>query len=564
MTTLATPRALRTYQTEAVDAVLTQWGSGNNRTAVVLPTGAGKSTVIAKLAARSLSEFGLPVAMIAHRAELLDQMAATVAAVDPCLPPVGIVRAEMDESDAPIIAASLQTLVNPKRLAAIGRRRVVLWDEVHHAGATSWEQVLSDMGGYRDDHFFCGFTATLRRDDGKALRDIIQSVAYEKTIRWAIEKEFLVKPTGLTVRLPNLDLGKVKVTAGDFQNSDLAEVMEAAQPYIVQAIALHARERRAIVFAAGVDAAHSLAAALREIGIPASGVTGDMGYAARQEVYADFRSGRTQMLVTVQVLTEGADFPMCDAVVVARPTRSQNLYSQMIGRALRTFPGKPDALILDLVGASRILSLVTLTDLDTGTVSKKVELDGTEIPPQDDEPLMDSGPAPEKIRREGPVDMVPVDLLSADNTAVLWLATPRGIPFLQPTGGGFFVFLWPDTGTGAPLWKVGRMVTSDAQLRKAQLGFGIGNTPDVVRSGWVDDGRLWTLDVAIAIAEDAVEASGLPVPVRSASWRRNQAPSDAQLKFARTLAIPDADGMTKARLSDEITIALVSRKLDPR
>lgn len=557
-TTIA-PRVLRPYQSAAVDSVFTEWGRGNNRTAVVLPVGAGKSTVIAKIAAQVWSEFGLRVAMLAHRAELLDQMAQTVAAVDPALPPVGIVRAEYDESRAPIIAASLQTLTNRRRLQRIGQRRVVLWDEVHHAGATSWEQVLDDLGGYRPDHFFAGFTATLRREDGKALRDIIQSVAYERSIRWAIDEKFLVKPRGLTVRIPTLDLGKVKVTAGDFANSDLAEVMEAAHPYILAAIRKHAADRRAIVFAASVDAAHSLAADLRAGGIPASAVTGDMNYTARQEVYADYRDGRTQMLVTVQVLTEGADFPMCDASIIARPTRSQNLYVQMAGRSLRLYPGKADALILDLVGASRIMNLVTLTDLDAGVVSRKVDLDGNELPPEDDEIApdvgMDAGLPTPKVRREGPVDMVTVDLLSESNTTTLWLQTHGGTPFLQPTGGSFFVFLWPD---GNDLWKVGLMVNNWRKAIADALAMGI---PEPPKPGWLDEGRAWPMDVAIGIAEDAIETNGWPIPRRAASWRRNQAPSDAQLKFARSLGIPDCEGMTKARLSDEITVCLVTRKL---
>lgn len=543
-----TPRQLRDYQREASDAVLSTWASGINRTAAVLPTGSGKSSVGADIAVRAYRDFGLHVAMIAHRAELLDQLAWTVGQVDPALPPVGIVRAERDESDAPIIAASIQTLMNSKRLERIGQRRVVIWDEVHHAGAVSWTQVLRDMGGFRPDHFFCGLTATLRREDGKALRDVIQTVAFERSLRWAVEQGFLVMPSGLTVRIPDLDLGKVKVTAGDFQQNDLAEVMEAANPYVVQAIMAHARDRRPIIFAASVDAAHMLANDLSEQGMSTSAVTGDMPYLSREAIYYAFREGRTQALVTVQVLTEGADFPMCDCAVLARPTRSQNLYSQMVGRALRTYPGKTDALVLDLAGSSRVLSLVTLSDLDCGSTSRKIEVDGTEIPPEDDEEAVPTGRAPRSIRT-GPVDLVTIDLLGSAQTGVNWLQTRGGYPFVQPTGAGYFVFLWPD---GNDLWKVGAMVSDRRALDRP------------LDQGWLDDGKAWPVDVAAGIAEDFITERGDASPLRKASWRRNQAPSDGQVKYARGLGITEPEQYTKAALADLMDVAIVSRHLDPQ
>lgn len=548
MSIATVPRQLRSYQREASDAVIDTWASGINRTAVVLPTGAGKSTVAADIAVRAHRDFGLNVAIIAHRDLLLTQLADAVAQVDPTLPPVGIVQAQRNEADAPIIAGSIQTLMNENRLAQIGRRRVIIWDECHHAGAVSWTKVFEDMGGFRPDHFFCGLTATLRRDDGKALRDVIQTVAYEKSLRWAIEQGFLIMPDGLTVRIPGLDLGKVKVRAGDFQSSELAEVMEAANPYVVQAILNHASDRRLIIFAASVDAAHMLAHDLTAAGMPTSAVTGETPAAVRDEIFDAFRDGSVQALVTVQVLTEGADFPMCDGVVLARPTHSQNLYSQMVGRALRTHPGKTSALILDLAGSSRVLSLVTLSDLDTGAVSKKVELDGTEVPPEDDEEVVPSGRKP-RTTRQGPVDLVSIDLLSSAQTSVLWLQTKGGIPFIPVTANGYLVFLWPG---GNGLWKIGRMVTDASKLIYH------------LENGWEDDGKAWPLDVATGIAEDVIIRHGDPMPYRAASWRRNQAPSKGQVSYAKGLDIAEPEQYTKAALADIMSVTLASHWLDPR
>lgn len=531
------PRVLRPYQTEAANAVMAEWGKEVRRTAVVLPTGTGKSTVIGKLAAES-ARMGLRVAMLAHRGELLDQMADTVPEVDPALPRPGIVRAEVDDSSAQIVAASFQTLVNEHRHAALGRRDVILVDETHHVTADSYRRVVEDFG---PSAFMCGFTATLRRQDGKPLRELIQSIAFERNLRWALGEGYLVKPRGITVKIPDLDLGKVKTTAGDFQNRDLAEVMEAETPEIVKAVLQHTADRRPIIFAASVQAAHDIALMLSERGMQAYAVTGEMGYTERQVKYELYRTGQIQALVTVMVLTEGADFPMCDAVVIARPTQSQNLYSQMVGRALRLWPGKTDALVVDLVGTARVLKLVTVSNLDAGVVPKVVDPDGNELPPDDeDEVAADALVGTPRQRRLGPIETIGIDLLGPDETNVLWLATVKGVPFVAPQESDFAWFLWE---TDDEHYRVGKMPI------KGREG-----------GGWLTDALPLTL--AVAFVEDAVMDEGLAMPTRSAAWRRYQPASEAQLRYARSLGIIDCESMTKARLSDEISIALVSRRLD--
>lgn len=533
------PRELRPYQAQAVDAVITQWAKDVRRTAVVLPTGTGKSTVIAKVACEA-ANMGLRVAMLAHRGELLDQMADTVPQVDPSLSRPGIVRADRDESDAQIVAASFQTLANSRRHAALGRRDVLLVDETHHVTADSYRRVVEDFG---PDAFMCGFTATLRREDGKALRELIQSIAFERNLRWAIGEGYLIKPRGITVKIPDLDLGKVKTTAGDFQNRDLAEVMEAETDEVVKAILKHGADRKFIIFAASVQAAHDIAQGVSEGGQPAEAVTGEMSYDARQPIYNRFAGGLgiTQHLVTVMVLTEGADFPMCDGVVIARPTQSQNLYSQMVGRALRLYPGKEDALIVDLVGTSRVLKLVTVSSLDAGVTPKVVDTEGNELPPEDDDDISMAAIAPSpRQRRLGPIDTIGIDLLGPDETNILWLATVKGIPFVCPQESGMVWFLWQ---TGEDAYRVGWMPM------KSRTG-----------GDWVT-GEL-PLSLAVAAAEENILDQGYGMPRRSASWRKYQPASEAQLRFARTLGIINPEDMTKARLSDEISIALVSKMLD--
>lgn len=533
------PRVLREYQVEATQAVIDAWAGHLRRVGVVLPTGAGKSTVIAAIAVQAY-RLNLRVVMLAHRGELLDQMVEAVVAVDPSLhDQVGIVRAERDDHHQPIVAATLQTLTSSHRREALGPRDVILWDEVHHIGAEGWHNVLVELGGY-EGAYMCGFTATMRREDGKRLGDSIEEVVYEKDLKWAIELGFLTMPRGLTVQLPDLDLQGVRSRAGDFAQDQLAQVMEASRDSIVGAILEHAEGRRPIIFAASVDAANDLAEELTAQGYIAEATTGALSLEERGPIYDRYRAGVTRALVTVQVLTEGADFPMCDCVVIARPTQSQILYSQMIGRALRLYPGKTDALILDLVGSAQVLSLITLTSLNVGAETKTIDSEGNELWDDIDAELPEGGGPGEKQILEGPLDMVSIDLLSSANTGVLWLETKNGIPFCPSTKDAL-AFLWPEADD---LYRAGWMTAKGAKTGE-----------------WIQEAPTALEDAAGAAEDWMVDQFG-ELPLRRLAWRRNQPPSDAQKNFGRMLGIRDIERKTKARLSDDISVVLASRRLD--
>lgn len=570
-------RLLRDYQIEAYEAVINDWGNGTRRVAVVLPTGVGKSSVLGKLISDCYHR-GLRIAVMAHRAELLDQIVRDTLLVDPTIPRehFGLVRAENDDHTAPIVVAMFQTLANPKRALALGQRDVLLVDETHHIVAEGYHKTFVTLGGY-DGAFFCGFTATLYRAEvtkGRSgaigLGDVIEKVSYEKDLRWAIENGWLVPPTGLTVRIEALNaLNKIKNVAGDFNQGDLAEVMEAAVEYTVDAVEMHARDRKSIIFAASVEASKMIADLINERGkLRAAATIGSMGYEERKPVYDAFRKGDLDIMVTVGVLTEGADFPMCDAVVMARPTRSRILYSQMVGRALRLYEDpegkvKTDALVLDLSGSVREMKLIHLSELvhGIGIEVSEVDEDGEIIEPElcamtGENVLTCMCPdciefrTPEKrIRntRQGVVDMVTIDLLDGNDT--LWLETPARVMFIpidDKSDPGWIVFLWPNEDMSG--WAVGTKNTRSG------------------KGGWIDGDEPVYYPMATAIKEAegwVLRQKGKTLPSKFASWRRrNQAPSELQAGLARRLGIPEFEGMTKGRLSDEISIALAAEVLD--
>ena len=542
------PRALRPYQTEAVMAVQSAWTVHNlTRPAVVLPTGTGKSTVIAELAADARRR-GARVILLAHRGELLDQMAASVGYVDPDGEPVGVMDKDRKEPERAIVAASFQTMTKAANLRAVGPRDVVLVDEAHHAPAKSYRGVLDNLGSFGPRVLTCGFTATMVRADQEALGSIWEDVVYEKSLAWAISEGYLVAPRGKTVVMDDLNkLAKIRNVAGDYNQGKLEEVMAASVDSTVEAILTHAPDRAMIVFATGVDHAEILAMLLTERGVSAVAVVGSHSREYRQEAYGRFTGGDIQALVTVQVLTEGADFPRCDAVVMGRPTRSQSLYSQMVGRALRPYHGKSDALVLDLTGTARDMSLVTLTDLHAEAKTDRVTSDGSVLEEPTDldaDKVLDKVPARERL---GVLELEDIDLLQASTAN--WLHTARGVRFLDCRDE--LVFLWPAEENMSP-----------TDLASGLVKVGHISAKGSVSGGWLGNGAEGTLEQAIEAAEIYAARTG-QFPSKSAKWRvSNQAASEGQLRFARSLGIDGADAMTKGRLADEITVRLATRRLD--
>ena len=184
-------------------------------------------------------------------------------------------------------------------------------------------------------------------------------------ILWGIRAGYLSDLRGLSVEVDALDLDAVKVSRGDYQAGDAGAAMSAAgaPATIAAAVLEHAAERRTLVFTPTVQTAVETRDQMRHRGIRAEAVSGDMDLGERRSILRRFSTGEVQAVVNCMVLTEGYDEPRVDCVVVARPTKSRALYTQMIGRGTRRHPDKVDCLVLDVVGATAEHDLVTVPSL---------------------------------------------------------------------------------------------------------------------------------------------------------------------------------------------------------
>lgn len=536
---------LRPYQREAIDAVTGAWDDGTRRPAVILPTGMGKTVVFSHLISERHAQRGTRAVVLVHRDELADQAVAKLRAVAPHLY-VGKVKAASNEINADVVVASVQTLAARGRLVQLlqspGRIGTWVTDECHHGVAPSYATIYHATADA--DHV--GFTATLARSDGIGLGSVWDDVVYSKTITYAVKHGFLVAPRGRSIAVDGLDLAGVKKSRGDYQAGDLGDALEGSNALerIAEEYVAHAKDRPGVVFTPTVATAHQAAAEFALQGIGCAVVSGDTPRAERLRIYQDFRSGAVQVLANCMVLTEGFDAPHASCAVIARPTQSNPLYVQMVGRVLRPFPGKTDALILDVVGASAANKLMTLVDLEPGLFPERKRCeDCMRIPCVcpcrecgEERPCGCSdgaGEAPELVLKGTGKDL---ELFSSSRSA--WLQTNRGVWFL-PCGSAGEVFLWPGQDGG---WDVCLAPPRQKWLRTEHTGM--------------------ELETAMAWAEAEAEERGAFIAQRGAKWRKGK-PSDAQLNFASGLGIQGAAGLSKGDLSNAIAVAQASRLFDP-
>lgn len=400
---------LRDYQTECGQAITDATAAGCWSQVIVLPTGAGKTVIFAQIPSfLSAMLAAYPwrlrrMLVIAHRDELLEQAARKIHDANPDL------SVEIEQGDryatpmADVVVASIQTLVardckrlihldDRRRADDVGRIRIVICDEAHHAAAESYQKVFDVLGlmppaamlpkrrdadpsaaraavaawrvDYQPGRVLIGVTATPNRADAIGLEWTFQQVVYEKSLRWMIEHGYLAPPVGYLVET-DLNLDVVKVVAGDFQTAGLAAVVNTPtrNDQLFAAWTAKAAGLKTIAFTVDVQHAKDLAAVWRANGVPAEAVYGDMDRDRKRAILDAFTAGSIRMLANCQLLTEGYDEPSIQCAILARPTKSPSFYMQQVGRALRLFPGKTEAVILDGVDNSTKHSLVTLGDL---------------------------------------------------------------------------------------------------------------------------------------------------------------------------------------------------------
>ncbi|KAH7883536.1 P-loop containing nucleoside triphosphate hydrolase protein [Phlebopus sp. FC_14] len=389
---------LRPYQESCLEACRSALKAGATRIGVSLPTGAGKTTVFTTLLAQIPAPLQSPLAtralVIVNSIELARQAAAQALAIHPEW------RVEIEQGPkhkasglADVTVATYQTLLRPQRLAKFRPEnlKAVIVDEAHHAAAPSYRQILShfDPAIKNPGATFqpptpphnvpiIGLSATFSRHDGLALGSIFQRIVYHRTFLEMIKEQWLCDVRFTTVKA-NINLRNVTVSSktGDFNASSLAQIIntDTVNNLVVKTWLDRALDRKStLVFCVNLAHVRQLTKVFREFGVDARYLASGTPANERSSLIADFKAGKYPVLVNCAILTEGADIPNIDCVVVARPTRSRNVFAQMIGRGMRQSPttGKENCRIIDFVESTNrvagVVSMPTLLGLDPSEI----------------------------------------------------------------------------------------------------------------------------------------------------------------------------------------------------
>lgn len=365
----------RPYQEEAIAAVEAAWDAGHQDVLGVAATGAGKTNIFIWIAMRAIARNpSARIVILAHREELIAQPVERIGAIAgewlmaDCLdrPRVGKLLGEQKDYDRQITVATVQTLSYQRRagedaegrpvfraphlekLLAHGPIDYLITDEAHHAIAPAYLRVRDGLAAANPRLRHLGVTATPMRGDDLALANVFSTTAFTITIADLVRDGYLVKPSWYAIST-HIDLSGVRTLGGDFQQQQLAERFDtpACRALVVAAHRELASDRPAIAFTTSVQGAHDLAADFRAAGFTAASADGTTDKAVRRQILADFRAGTYQVLVNCGLWTEGLDVPEIACIHLARPTKSDGLYIQMIGRGLRPTLAKSDCLILD-------------------------------------------------------------------------------------------------------------------------------------------------------------------------------------------------------------------------
>lgn len=338
---------LRDYQSMAKRQVRNAF-TRHRRVAMVSPTGSGKTVIGASIVESTVAK-GNSVLFVAPRKEIVDQ---TSAKLDSIGLDHGIIMAKhkRDRPDLPVQVASIQTLMRREKPDV----KLVVVDETHtHLDA----QI--ELAKLYPNAFFLGLTATPWRTDGRGLGKMYDNMVVVAQVRDLVKRGFLVDPMINTYRTPSLD--RLRVVAGDYAAKELGPVMN--KPRLVGNIVRHwwhkARDLKTVVFASSVEHSQNIVAGYRHIGIRAEHVDSSTHKDDRAAILQRLKSGETQLVSNVGILTEGWDLPELECIVMARPTKSLTRYLQMVGRVMRPSDHKKRAIMLDHAGCVKEHGLPT-------------------------------------------------------------------------------------------------------------------------------------------------------------------------------------------------------------
>lgn len=325
---------LRPYQTETLAAARRSL-QANDRTLMVMPTGAGKTECF-NHAAIEEARAGRRVLIAVHRKELFDQVCERIKA------PHNQLCDGRWYDPHPISVGVIDSMARRIRRYSWD---YIIFDEAHHATANKWMQIVEANPQAK----ILGVTATPCRMSGLPLGNLFQDMVMGPSVRELIDAGYLsdyeyYAPSGL-------DLSGIKRTAGDYNKRQLQDA--ADKPTITGCSVDHYRrladKEPAIAFCVSVAHAEHVAEAFKAAGYRAASIDGKMDKATRKRLIKSLADGSLHVLTSCDLISEGVDVPVVKVCIMLCPTQSTTKCIQQWGRTMRVAPGKDKTIIIDHV-----------------------------------------------------------------------------------------------------------------------------------------------------------------------------------------------------------------------
>ena len=341
--TKKTELLLRPYQNSIVKTVKHSEGS----VLIEAPTGSGKSVIACEIAKNEIAKGG-KVLIVAPKTILLDQLQETFTQLEP-----QIIHGSKDyDNTHSVFISTLQTA--HKRELGFEPTMIII-DEVHFGfSGKMLDKLLKDFSGR-----LIGLSATPYDQNGEAVKGFDKHInGFD--LNYMFQNEYLVKP--VCYAPVEVDLSNITVQAGDYNQVELDKSfnnLENISQIVKNTKELIDQQKSALIFCINISHSEAVAAAFNAAGVPTKAMHSQLSKQEKKSIMEEYKNGTVKMLANPLMLTTGFDDPATDCIVLARATKSQNLYRQMVGRGLRLFTDKTHAKIIDCAGVIDNLGLPT-------------------------------------------------------------------------------------------------------------------------------------------------------------------------------------------------------------
>jgi superfamily II DNA/RNA helicase len=427
----------------------------------------------------------------------------------------------------------------------------------HHTNASTYLEVIRKLQTANPDLRILGVTATPRRTDGDGLRKVFTKNSFKLTIKDAIRLKALCPFTALAVELPPVTVRETASEDG-WDQEEMGNALDYANVHAIvyQTWKEQAADRQTMIFTAGVQQAHHLAEYFRDQGVLAEAVDGTTPKEQRARIRDNYLAGAVKVLVNCAVYTEGFDAPSTSCIAMVKPTKSDVVYIQAVGRGLRQAIGKSDCLILDFCPVGLHDMRLAGDLLGKPKKEKKAE----EKAKEKGVILSAFAVDDEGNGIDGDVNEVKLRVLDMLGRHSLQWTLDKGVATTVISTEVSLAIVMPQDKRiakatelrGKPGWTPA-MEKVYQDIQKYQL-YWVGKDHEVRSLGNFDDP-----DMARAAADDFAEDHRQnAVANKRGKWRKLE-PSPAQVKFARALGVYH-DGMTRGACCQAIAQETIMRQ----